>query len=627
MSSDDALTGREARTAAALRRALRDVSEECPVRVDAVAWIAARDKRGRSWAGRRSLRMPAAIAATFVVLLAGAVALAAWPRLTVTESAPPRPGHFDNGRFSFDYPTGWRVIAGQSELVSPIRTYVVLGTGDWQTGCYAGTDSAGCNPDQVDVSGGRIVVKVYERNGGPVQMCGKGPEPNATIGPNAVSLEGTETSYTVEIRRSGAEFGWMSNVFIEVRSDNPTELGSARALIESFRWAPRADGSAACFPTEGPTATPGPPSVQGWVRSLTLVSASEAGRNAFRASDDGVTMLLARSIQTKDVTHPKVEFNLLRTTDGTSWTRSVVPLLHADLMYEDAACLGTRCVVIGHRHIEPVPDGKDAVILVSDAGGPWREAVQPPAHAVIVGVAAGPGGFVVSGTTVEWLSQTAQAVAGGPTMWFSADGDGWAPVSYVTGSPALARVDLITSDPESGWLAVGMFDGYLDVAGHAPVATSADGRTWTTAGNEYGVSNDWQPWLASRPPTRHDGRWCWFKPEVGAHLMDWDMPVGPTPARVMWLDDADGQLHLSGPLYQSVPDEAVSVDGYLIGVLQSGGGTSKWVYSTDGLEWTTGGDGPGGYPAGLLRLGSQLVALNWGDAGSTGIYVATPTLP
>src|ERR1035437_3954436 len=77
-------------------------------------------------------------AALAVVLLA-VVAFWAWPAATGPSPSSPtstsRPGHFDNGTFSFDYPTTWRTISGSYVEIIVNEVDVVMGTGDWQTGC------------------------------------------------------------------------------------------------------------------------------------------------------------------------------------------------------------------------------------------------------------------------------------------------------------------------------------------------------------------------------------------------------------------------------------------------------------------------------------------------------------
>jgi hypothetical protein len=245
-------TPRESLTAARLRRALRDIAEESPVRLDARGWVAtARSRR------RFGSFLPVGLAAALIVAVAGVSAFAVWTGNQPSSSSSPqsRPGHFDNGTFSFDYPTSWRTIAGDSEVLPPIHTFAVLGTGGWHANCYFGSNDAGCNGDTVDVSGGRVVVKVYERNDGPGDLCGPRAAPDATFGPNAVS-EQRGGAVTWEIRRPGAEFGWLDNVFVEVTTDNPSELSNAESLVASFRWAPGVRSDGYCYQLDTPTPTP-----------------------------------------------------------------------------------------------------------------------------------------------------------------------------------------------------------------------------------------------------------------------------------------------------------------------------------------------------------------------------------
>jgi hypothetical protein len=259
MASDDEpiLTAREERAATALQRALRATSEEWPFRLDTSAWVAKAPKR-RS-IGRR---LPIGLAASLAVVLLSVVAFSAWPRAAgpaASASASPTswPGHFDNGTFSFDYPTNWRTISGLYYETMVNKVDVVLGTGDWQTGCHSWSsgDNGGedCVGDQVDVSGGRIVVKVYQREGGPADLCGARRSPNATLSANAVLKTTEATTTTWEIRLPGGEFGWAGNVFVAAQTENAPELARVAALVESFRWA-KGVSAGWCYPTASPWA-------------------------------------------------------------------------------------------------------------------------------------------------------------------------------------------------------------------------------------------------------------------------------------------------------------------------------------------------------------------------------------
>ncbi len=249
MSGDDdpIWTAEEERAAAALRRALAETSEEWPVQVATSVWVASTPGRRWTWI-RPPLAVAAALALALALALVSVVAFATWPRTATAPAATLTsiPGHFDDGTFSFDYPTTWPTLSSlyYEGLASTVD--IVLGTGSWQTGCYSNSGGGGCTGDKVDVSGGRVVVKIYRRTGGPAPYCAARPTPNGTLGPNSVLASTTASTTTWEIRRAGAEFGWPNNVFIEVHAENPAELASAEALVASFRWAPGVGDPGGC---------------------------------------------------------------------------------------------------------------------------------------------------------------------------------------------------------------------------------------------------------------------------------------------------------------------------------------------------------------------------------------------
>jgi hypothetical protein len=172
---------------------------------------------------------------------------------------PGTPGHFDNGDFSFEYPAGWDILAGQYPEGMAVQVDAVLGTGSWQTGCRttaypSGGGGGSCTGDAFDVSGGRVVVKVWRRVGGPVDICGAAASANATIGTNAVMRSGPDSAAVWEIREPGGQFGWGDNVFIEGHPDGAAGLTAAERIVASFRWsASRTNGG--CVPMNLPEAS------------------------------------------------------------------------------------------------------------------------------------------------------------------------------------------------------------------------------------------------------------------------------------------------------------------------------------------------------------------------------------
>lgn len=155
-------------------------------------------------------------------------------------------GHFDNGEFSFDYPTTWRtfpVSSPSNGMPNPSRTEVVVGNGDWALDCES---SGYCRPDKVDVSGGRVVVKVTRRIDGP-------PTPCSSVSPTGPLATRSEEGGMVvwEIRQPGVPSGYLGNAYLQVWMDGTAAEPEVAALVASFRWDPKASSLAA--PCGSPT--------------------------------------------------------------------------------------------------------------------------------------------------------------------------------------------------------------------------------------------------------------------------------------------------------------------------------------------------------------------------------------
>jgi hypothetical protein len=180
-----------------------------------------------------------------------------------TPTAPPTPiptlpgtlGHFDDGEFSFDYPTEWPVLTVYQGLPNPTFFVVaVFGTGTWNENCQHGTDSQGdwmtCGADVITVPSGGVVVKVYWRAGGPAPICWS-PEatPNATVGSSAVlkTVDGDVTTW--EFRWPDGQFFWPNDPTFEVHTSDAAQLAKAEAMVASFKWA-------ATAPTSGGLCSP-----------------------------------------------------------------------------------------------------------------------------------------------------------------------------------------------------------------------------------------------------------------------------------------------------------------------------------------------------------------------------------
>ncbi len=216
--------------------------------------------------GRRSSpsRLAIAFAAAAAVLVIGGVGFLAWPQAPQRPAAPSEaaptlpggPGHFDDGTFSFDYPNDWTVASGDFLESPATEVFAVLGTGKWRSGCTYSANGGLCTGDVVDVGGGRFVVKLWARVGGPVAMCSDIPA-SATFGPNAV-LESSEGGAVIwEVRRPGSQFGVEMNVFVQVWADGPAAVRRAQDLVAGFRWDAGVGQGSMCLPAESSAAPAG----------------------------------------------------------------------------------------------------------------------------------------------------------------------------------------------------------------------------------------------------------------------------------------------------------------------------------------------------------------------------------
>ncbi len=176
---------------------------------------------------------------------AGSPAISAVPTET-TGPAPILPGtagHFDNGSFSFDYPTDWPVIASDVYMSgAPDYVVAVLGDGSWEFGCRRASSgsvsSTICGPDVVQVPASGVVLKVFWRRSGPGPSCQGNTQANATLGSNAVDTWTSDAATSWEIRMPGGEFGWPNNPTFEVHTADPAQFARAEAVVASFRWNP-----------------------------------------------------------------------------------------------------------------------------------------------------------------------------------------------------------------------------------------------------------------------------------------------------------------------------------------------------------------------------------------------------
>lgn len=172
-----------------------------------------------------------------VAVAVGVFVMTRWPAPPVV----PTTASLTMSEFSFVYPAGWRLLSEPLEF-PPLRVDAVIGTGAWRTGCR----DVGCNPDHVDVSDGRVVVKVYRLVGGPVWSCRGDSLPDRMIGPNPVRITSSGPQRTFEIPLPGAEFGQSGNVFFEITTLNDSERASAEVAVGTFRWSPGQRANPVC---------------------------------------------------------------------------------------------------------------------------------------------------------------------------------------------------------------------------------------------------------------------------------------------------------------------------------------------------------------------------------------------
>jgi len=242
---DVGLSPAEKRATEALRRVLRDPDAEARIALRARMWKAPARRRDLA-----RLRWAAALACVLVVASIGAAALGVWPGTgpasgalaspTPVPTLPGTPGHFDNGEFSFDYPTDWQVLAVDvPESCSVVYVTAVVGVGSWAlaTNEVLPDGAQRCGLDTVTVAPGGIVVRIWWRGGGPAPMCvSPAPTSNASAGPNAVvkTVDGDVTSW--EFAQPGLQFGWPNNPIFEVHTSDAGQLAKAEAMVASFRW-------------------------------------------------------------------------------------------------------------------------------------------------------------------------------------------------------------------------------------------------------------------------------------------------------------------------------------------------------------------------------------------------------
>jgi Protein kinase domain len=157
------------------------------------------------------------------------------------------------------------------------------------------------------------------------------------------------------------------------------------------------------------------------------------------------------------------------TGTGTTW-RPTGPLGDMSASPDFTPTVGTGGTVIAAGNTNRTRTGQQALIIKADTAGQLKP----------VPLAAIPGGLIpeaaVYGTAVAGGAQIAVGSANGyPAVWRRAAGGSWtlvSPLSLAAADPALTGLSAVTHG-SAGWLAVGPGPFVL---------TSADGRTWRSAG-------------------------------------------------------------------------------------------------------------------------------------------------
>ncbi len=316
---------------------------------------------------------------------------------------------------------------------------------------------------------------------------------------------------------------------------------------------------------------------------------------AVAANDDGyVAVGFAEIIGRRDGV-------ILSSPDGRTWERVGVPeaLRNVDIVGVAAGPGGF--VAVGSASAE---DGASlaTVAFRSADGRAWVRGGLPGAVGTYVySIGGGPGGYVVAGNDVE----------GGPATWFSADGSSWQRVPTEALGAGSAGVNHPVPDGD-GWIALGS-----NVQAPA-LLRSADGLRWTTTSIEATTDAHAYKVVA--------GRWGYLV--SGGQGSCGPFSSCPSESVTWWSGDGAAWTRLTsgdGPLASGGSVLVAAGDRGFVGM----DGASAWS-STTGWSWTPmpePGDGSSGVNAVVVR-GDAIVAvgdLYRPDGTSVGrIVVASP---
>jgi hypothetical protein len=257
----------------------------------------------------------------------------------------------------------------------------------------------------------------------------------------------------------------------------------------------------------------------------------------------------------------------------------------------------------------------DGVRWVLDPGDPGLVAARPDHLNLALGIAHGPAGLVVVGTSANGDSS-----GGDVRAWRSTDGQHWQAALRISGDPNAEMNAVIGGAP--GYVAVGS-DGFPGASTlqsgsrGAAVWTSADGSSWTRVANQAGFGGAMMTGIA---PTE-TGYVAWGEnlPMAGAPALQppiwtstdgrsWTRANGPTFAR-------DVFFPLGGVIVE--PDRWVAVGTRNASDAEGGGfRPAAWVSTDTGRTWTAApvegsasGVAPSGYVHDFAAVGTDLIAI------------------
>jgi hypothetical protein len=141
--------------------------------------------------------------------------------------------HYGGEGFSFDYPSDWRVIT-DAQFTGAQYVLVVVGTGEWQSGCVTSGNATTCGPNHLIADPGEVVAEFSLRGMGPAVPIYELPPVGSTILESglAASVDDGPSLTRAAIFVSGAD-----KLAVDVRYGGPptdNERASVHRMIESL---------------------------------------------------------------------------------------------------------------------------------------------------------------------------------------------------------------------------------------------------------------------------------------------------------------------------------------------------------------------------------------------------------